>query len=588
VSEPAQSDLNSGFTVGHWQVEPGRNTISVNGEERHLENRLMQTLVFLAQNAGQVVSREQFFDTVWQGLVVNEEALSRAISLLRTALNDRAQRPEFIQTIPGVGYRLIAEVATSNEQTAIASPARDSQQNSIAVLPFVNLSDDPGNEYFSEGISEEILNVLAQVKSFYVVGRTSSFAFKNKNDDLRKIGKALGVSHVLEGSVRKAGERVRITAQLIKTEDGFHLWSETFDHKLEDIFAIQDQIADAVTTQLKLALLSEPAKITRINPEAYSLYLQSRYLERQGSAKGNQQALSLIKQALEISPDYAEAWYGLASIYKNMTAKANLPPVEGGRLAREAAKQALIFNPDHAPAHALLGWINSHFQPDLAAAAKHFQHALSLAPNDLEIISHAASLARSLGRLDAAIALREYTNTRDPVNPANQTFLGFCYRCAGRYEEAIASYRLALRLSPGIMSAQYNIGAARMLQGQSEEALKETLMEEEEGYRLMGLAPIYHDLGMKAESDQALDKMIEKYAAEGSYNIAFMFAYRGENDLAFEWLEKALAGEDAGLTQINTEPIIRNLYSDPRWEPFMQRIGMSDAQLAAIEFEVKL
>lgn len=579
-------DLDSGFIIGSWQVEPVRNTISRGGDERHLENRLMQTLVFLAENNGQVVTRERFFDSVWKGLVVNEEALSRAISLLRTALDDNAHRPEFIQTIPGVGYRLIAEVTASNKKSPKSLPIAKSQGNSIAVLPFVNLSDDPGNEYFSEGISEEILNALAQVKSFHVVGRTSSFAFKDKNEDLRKIGKMLGVTHVLEGSVRKAGDQVRITAQLIKTDDGFHLWSETFDHKLEDVFAIQDQIAEAVTMKLKLALLPVTGKVTRINPEAYSLNLQARYLERQSTATGNKQALKLIRQALDLAPDYTEAWYRLASIYRSMTGKANLPPVEGSQLAVDAANQALIHNPEYAPAHALLGWINSHFELNFATAAKHFKRALQLAPGDTEIIMGAAPLAGNLGRLETAIALQEYAVAHDPVNPASHTFLGLFYRCARRFEESIASYRLALRLSPGIMSAQYNIGAARMLQGRPEDALEETLLEAEEGYRLMGLAPIYHDLGMKTESDDALASMIEKFSDEGAYNIAFMFAYRGENDLAFEWLERAITGHDIGITQINIEPIIANLHSDPRWLPFMHRIGMSDDQLAAIEFEV--
>lgn len=582
------SELNSGFALGPWQVKPGRNTICQKGQEKHLENRLMQTLVFLAENQGQVLSREQFFNEVWRGLVVNEEALSRAISLLRSALDDDAHRPEYIQTIPGIGYCLIAKVSRKIRPASGSSPGVETLENSIAVLPFANLSDDPGNEYFSDGISEEILNVLSHVKRFKVVGRTSSFAFKKKDQDLRIIGKKLGVSYVLEGSVRKAGDRVRITAQLIKTADGFHLWSETFDRKLEDIFAIQDQIAEKVTLQLKLALLPAKSKVTKPNLDAYALYLQARYLERQSTAEGNKQALVLIQQALDIAPDYVEAWYAKASIYRNMAAKANLAPVEGRQLAREAATRALQCNPDYAPAHALIGWMEAHFDPDLAAAARHFQHALALAPTDIEIIGSCASLARSLGRLDTAIATQEYANARDPMNPANHTFLGFLYRCAGRYEEAISSYRLALRLSPGIMSARYNIGAARMLQGQPGNALKETLQEQEEGYRLMGLVPIYHDLGMASESDAALLEMIEKFETEAAYNIAFIFAYRGESDQAFKWLEKAYLGHDAGLTQINTEPIIANLHSDHRWLPFMQRIGMSDDQLAAIKFNVTL
>jgi TolB-like protein/Tfp pilus assembly protein PilF len=584
----SSADLVLGFNLGPWRVEPRRNTIFQGDEVRHLENRLMQTLVFLAEHQGQVISREQFFDSVWQGRVVNEEALSRAISLLRTALGDNAYSPEFIQTVPGAGYCLIAPVAGNGSARAKLPTLAGAQDNSIAVLPFVNLSDDPGNEYFSEGISEEILNVLAQVRRFKVVGRTSSFAFKDRNEDLREIGRALSVSHVLEGSVRKSGMRVRVTAQLINTIDGYHLWSETFDRNLEDIFAVQDEIANAVSSQLKQTLLPTTAKVTETDPEAYTLYLQARYLERQSTARAYKRALNLIREALEIAPDYVAARTGLASIYRNMTAKAVMAPSEGLRLAREAAMQALEYNPDYAPAHGLLGWLACHFDPDLSVAAGHFQRALILAPTDIDIISGAAHLARSLGRLDTAIALLSFANARDPINPASLTHLGFFYRCAGRYKEAVSSYHAALRLSPEIIGAHYNIGMARLHQGRFDDALTETLLEEEEVYRLMGLVPIFHSMGRAAESDAAMAKMIANHEDTASYNIGFMHAYRGENDLAFDWLETALSYHDAGLSQINTEPIIEKLHSDPRWVPFMEKIGMSDEQLAAIEFEVTL
>ena len=548
----------------------------------------MQTLVFLAERQGEVVSRAQFFDAVWEGLVVNEEALSRAISLLRSILDDNAHRPKYIQTIPGVGYRLIAGVVNTHSPKLSAAPVKGAQESSIAVLPFVNLSDDPGNEYFSEGISEEILNVLAQVDHFKVVGRTSSFAFKGRNEDLREIGRALGVSHVLEGSVRKAGAQVRITAQLIEADGGYHLWSETFDRELHDIFAVQDEIAEAVAVQLRLALLPATPKVTETNPEAYALYLQSRYLERQSTTAGFKKALALVQEALSIAPNYAAAWNLLASIYSNMAGKAVLPPAEGLGLAREATGQALKINPDYASAHGRLGWLAVHFDTDFVAAARHYQNALSLAPTDLEIIGSAANLARSLGQLDQAIALQKYANTHDPMNPVSHTLLGFLYRCAGQYGLAISSYRIALRLSPGILSAQYNIGAALLLQGHLQAALDETLKEESEGYRLMGLAPIYHSLGQAEKSDAAMAEMIEKYEVDGSYNIAFMLAWRGETDRAFEWLEIALANQDSGLTQIINEPLIANLHGDPRWQPFLEKIGMSVDQLAAISFDVTL
>ena len=578
----------SGFNLGPWRVEPDRNLLIRGEVEKHLENRLMQTLVFMAAHQGEALTRKQFFDFVWQSRVVNEEALSRAISLLRTALADDARKPEYIQTIPGIGYRLIAEVNVSGRQQASFQTGSSVPENSIAVLPFLDLSEDGANAYFSEGISEEILNVLTQVEHFKVAGRTSSFAFKDNQRDLREIGSALGVAHVLEGSVRKAGSRVRITAQLIKTVDGFHLWSKSFDRDLDDIFAVQDEIALAVVSQLKTSILQSSPSITETNPEAYALLLQARYLEHQSTREGYARALEICQQALDIAPDYAEAWQGMASIYCNYAGKGQFQHAEGQRLATNAVEKALELKPDYSSAHATLGWIATNFESNLEKAAMHYQQALALAPNDLEILASAANLARSLGRLDTAIALQAFVNGRDPMNPVGHTYLGFFYRCAGQYELSVSSYRIALGLSPGILSAQYNIGASRMLQGRLEEALEETLKEKASGYRLMGLAPIYHAMGETEKSDAALEEMIETYAEEGAYNIAFIMAYRGEYDRAFEWLEIALSNHDAGLGQINTEPIIADLYTDPRWVPFLERIGMARHQLAGISFDVAI
>jgi TolB-like protein/Flp pilus assembly protein TadD len=580
--------LQTGFLLGSWKVDPQRNIISRNGNDTHIENRLMQTLVYMAENQGEVIAREQFFETVWKGLIVNEEALSRAISLLRSALHDKAAKPEFIQTIPGKGYRLIAAVSSLDLEGSGVHASGVPSENSIAVLPFVNLSDDPANEYFSDGISEEILNVLAQVRRFKVSGRTSSFVFKDNNLDLREIGRALGVAHVLEGSVRKSGSQVRITAQLVKTLDGFHLWSKTFDRELDNIFAVQDEIASAVADELKLSLLEPRIQTAESDPQAYALLLQSRYFRRQSTPEKFAGALQLCRQALKLAPDYAEAWNEIASVYCQYAGKGEFPPGEALEQAKPAAERALAIKPGYASAHGTLAWIATHFESDHKAAAHHFQKALALAPGDLEIISGAATLARSLGRLDTAIALQSFVNERDPMNPAGHTFLGFFYRCAGQYEAAISSYRNALALSPGILSAQYNIGASRMLQGRLEDALEETLKEKSLGYRLMGLAPIYHDMGKKDESDAALEEMIDRYADDGPYNIGFMYAYRDQPDQAFEWLEIALKLHDAGLGQIVVEPKIAKLRSDPRWIPFLERTGMAPDQLAEISFEVSL
>jgi len=280
VNEPLNiEELEAGFTVGKWRVLPHRNTISRDGEEKHLENRLMRTLLFLAEQEGNTVTREHFFESVWQGRVVNEEALSRAISLLRTALEDHAHAPEYIQTIPGVGYRLIAQVVRNNHASPSPSPARQVHDNSIAVLPFVNLSKDPDNEYFSDGLTEELLNLLAGIDELKVAARTSSFYYKDKLDDIQfaEVARQLDVAHILEGSVRRSGNKIRITAQLIKASDGFHMWSETYDRELDDIFAIQDGIAAAVTEQLRITLLGESPHSKVINTESWELAQKGRF-----------------------------------------------------------------------------------------------------------------------------------------------------------------------------------------------------------------------------------------------------------------------------------------------------------------------
>ena len=350
----------------------------------------MQTLVFLAANQGNAVGRQQFFHSVWQGLVVNEEALSRAISLLRTALGDNARSPKFIQTIPGVGYRLIASVEPRNEKSRPPPEELPANRNSIAVLPFVNLSDDPANEYFSDGISEEILNVLAQVESFKVVGRTSSFAFKERNEDLREVGKTLDVTHVLEGSVRKAGSRVRITAQLIKTDDGYHLWSQTYDHQLDDIFAIQDQIASMVVESLKVTLLGKEKQPQVIggtqNTEAFQAYLQGLHYRNRGSFRDTQVAArDAFQRAIELDPGYARAWSALAFALNDLIWNAFIELDEGRQGMKHAADKAVELAPDMAAGHIAMGLYWQQGTPDWLSAGESISTALQLNPGNAQV-----------------------------------------------------------------------------------------------------------------------------------------------------------------------------------------------------------
>jgi TolB-like protein/lipoprotein NlpI len=487
-----------------------------------------------------------------------------------------------------VAVAYVSRGSAPQEPETGAQPTLTIDPRAIAVLPFADMSAEGDQEYFSDGIAEELLSLLGKIPGLLVAARTSSFSFKGQNLEIPEIAERLHVAHVLEGSVRKAGNEVRITAQLIRAADGFHVWADTWDRSLDDIFAIQDEIAADVVAQLKVTLLGGAPKVEQTDPEAYALFLQARQLGRQFTAEGFEQSIALYERALEIDSDYAAAWAGLSNNYGNQTSFGLRPIDEGYRLAREAANRALAIDSEYAPAHALLGRVAMSHEGDLAAAARHYERALRLASTDADVLRSAASLAKNLGRLDDAFALQEYAVARDPLNPNANAGLGFTYLDSGRLDDAIASFRTALSLSPGSIAVQSGIGLALLRKGKPEAALAAMQQESYEPLRLIGLAVAYHALGQAAESDAALAELIEKYEQEAAVNIAYVLAFRGEADRAFEWLDKAMEYEDPGLALIAVETLFANIHDDPRWLPFLESIGKSPEQLAAIEFNVTL
>jgi TolB-like protein len=459
-------------------------------------------------------------------------------------------------------------------------------ENSIAVLPFVNMSEDKTNESFSDGISEELLNLLAKIPQLKVAARTSSFSFKGKGVEIPEIARQLHVANVLEGSVRRSGDQLRITAQLIRAAEGYHLWSETYDRKMDDIFKIQDEIAGEVVKELKVKLLGAAPKVRTTDPKAYALYLQARELGRQNTAEAYAKSDALYRQVLEIDPRYAPAWERLAMNFNNKTGMGLLSSQEGFARAREAAEKALAIDPDYASAHATLGWIAMFADNDLAGAARNFQRALALDPTDLSVLANAAAFLQSLGRLDQALALQEAVVRRDPVNVITLSNLGVDQRLAGRYDAAIASYRTLLSLSPSFGGAHFNLGVALLLKGDATAALAEIEQEKSEVWRMYGLPMAYCALGRKADADATLNAVIAKYEKDGPCNIAYAYAFCGDVDKAFEWLDKAVAYQDPGVGEIVTENLFDKIHSDPRWLPFLRKIGKAPDQLAKIEFKV--
>ncbi|HET7064508.1 MAG TPA: tetratricopeptide repeat protein [Rudaea sp.] len=467
-----------------------------------------------------------------------------------------------------------------------------SAEHSIAVLPFVNMSSDKEQEYFSDGISEELLNLLAKIPQLQVTARTSSFAFKGKETGIPEIARTLHVAHVLEGSVRKSGNAVRITAQLIRAGSDTHLWSQTYDRKLDDIFAIQDEIAADVVKQLKvtfkLTLLGTAPTVRTTDPEAYALYLQAVQLGRRNTAEAFQQSDALYRKVLATDSRYAPAWVGLAANLVHEVSQGLISVQVGFERAREAAMKAVTVDPDFAPAHARLGFIAMFGDNDLAGAAQHLQRALALDPTDPDVLRNCAALVGALGRLDEALALDEAVVRRDPVNVSALSNLGLHQRMAGRFDAAIRSVRTVLNLSPDGGGAHYDIANSLLLKGDAQGALAEIAHETSEMWKMVGLPMAYHALGRKADSDAAQAALIAKYEKEAPYNIACVYAYRGDADQSFEWLDKAVRYDDPGLGELVTENLFGNIHADPRWVAFLRKLGKAPDQLAKIEFEVTL
>jgi len=375
-----------------------------------------------------------------------------------------------------------APIPAATDAASGASPAKAPVQaaaKSIAVLPFVNISGDTANEYFADGLSEELLNLLAKIPDLRVAARTSAFKFKGEKIDVQEVAQKLNVAHILEGSVRKSGNKVRITAQLIKAADGYHLWSETYDRTLDDIFVVQDDIAGEVVKALKLTLLGSTS-VTRsrpVDPEAYNLALQGRFfLDRRGR-EDLERAVEYFRRSRERDPDYAPAWAGLSEAYSLQANYGHGPVAEGNRRAREAAEKALALDPQLVDAHLALSRIQQGYDWDWEAADASILRALELEPGSAEALRHAGVQAYTLGRWDEAIDLASKAIERDPLRPNSYSNLGSALLAVNRDTEAEAAFRKALELDPEGSSRHWSIARTLLLQGKTEAALRETEQE---------------------------------------------------------------------------------------------------------------
>src|SRR5258708_4401253 len=612
-----------------------------NGDRVPVAPKGFDVLAYLVEHAGRVVTQEEILEALWSETYVNPEVFRKYIQEIRKALGDRPDKRELIETLAKGGYGFVGPVIDESEvepgdsptslpieqhaaeetvrtetvplelasssgkrmlwklaiilvpavvaAAAIAAyfrPGRSAvnapslNKASIAVLPLADMSPAKDQEYFSDGLSEQLINDLAKVSGLKVIGRSSSFQFRGKNEGPSDVGRKLGVANILEGSLRREGNRVRITAELIKADDGFQLWSQTYDREIKDIFAVQDEIALATTEALQLKLLGGngqpvPSNLHSTNPEAYQAYLQANYFIGRGRSKEDlSKALAYADTAIKLDEKYAPAWAVRASVQNEMAAVELTEVTEGYRRARNDAERAIALDPTSPSAYLALATDQIQHDWDWDAANTWLTKAAELEPGSTEILRVRANLSWVLGNLDQAINLREQAVALDPLRADSFLDLGYLLYLAGRYDKAQAELRKALDLSPQAPFAHFTLGLILISEGKPKEALAEIEKEPSEWAKLTTEVLVYHALGREQDSNAVLVELIAKHHTDSAFQIAQEYAFRGESDKSFEWLERAYQQRDPGLTTIKTDPLLKTLRHDQRFLLLLTRMRL--------------
>jgi TolB-like protein/Tfp pilus assembly protein PilF len=445
---------------------------------------------------------------------------------------------------------------------------------SIAVLAFADMSKDKDQEYFSDGISEEILNLLAEIPDLKVISRTSSFSFKNKEVTTNEIGSALNVNHVLEGSIRKSGSTFRITAKLIDVTNGSQIWSETYDRPMNDIFKIQDEIASNVSEQLQLRILGELKSIKSPKTEAYNLYLMANHLANQNTKTTYISAEKVIKEALDIDPEYSDAWRLLASIYHTGMYNFSLRSYkEGIPLGLAAAQKAVELDPNSGDNYITLSSLQE-LNWDFEASAKNSDKALELDPYNAIIVGTAANM--TFGNIQKSVELLKRSIALDPLVYVNFYNLGFAYYKLGEIEKAEEAFNSFLIYYPNSQIIHYMMAQVRIAQGKYDDALKEIEQETHEFFSLYGLNFVHHALGNTKRSDELFEEFKNKYSESDPANLADLYAFRGNKEASFKWLNRALEIKDPVLLEALAYPSFKIMYDDPRWSNFIDKLNLPE------------
>ena len=472
-------------------------------------------------------------------------------------------------------FQLVRRKSTPPAQVAAAAtPA----PKSIAVLPLLNESGDPGDEYFSDGLSEELIAALAQIRELKVIGRSSSFRFKGQKEESKTIGEKLGVSTLLEGTVRKQGNAVRIVAELVKAADGSELWSRTFNRELKDIFAVQAEIAKAVAASLELTLLGTDDRSMKNaatkSVEAHNAYLQGHFYFERRNLEDYRKSVTFFDQATRFDPDYALAYAERSEAWTWIADQSSEKQKEAWATAAKDAEKAVAIDPHLAEAHAALGWVRFFAEWKFAEGLAELRRAKQLSPGNPTANDLLARVVAYLGQIQEAEKLARQAIELDPLTYQARNNLARVLFAEGKLNEAEASARKAAELQPTAASSHRLQVFVAIQRGDGEAALREAKLEPNEGYRHFELALAHYARGDRPAADAALAELIARDRDIEAYQIAEVYAWRGETDKAFEWLQVAFDQHDTGILSLLIDPLIRGLRHDPRYNAMLRKVGL--------------
>jgi TolB-like protein/DNA-binding winged helix-turn-helix (wHTH) protein/Tfp pilus assembly protein PilF len=618
------------FDFGRFRLDPVEHVLLGDGRPVALTPKAFETLLALLEKKGHIVEKDELLKRVWPDTFVEEGTLVQNISTLRKVLGEAPDGSAYIETIPRRGYRFAGAVrktafeprieenfppvpivsARRKERLgwivalAIAAvslvtlflvrarvwprPAPSPKKIMLAVLPFENLSGDSQQEYFTSGLTEEMITELGDLEPnrLGVIARTSAMQYKGAKKDTRQIGRELGVDYILEGSVRREGDRVRITAQLIQVKDQTHLWAKDYDRNLRDILALQSDVAGAIAREIKLKLPSEErarlADTPSVNPEAYELYLKGRYFWNKRTNDGFIKAIRYFEQATTLDPQYAQPYAGLADAYALLGSMPNHEISRGEAMpkAKVAALKALQLNNSLADAHTSLAFVEMQYEWDWPGSEKEFKRALELNPNYATAHQWYAVWLMSQGKQVPALEEERRAQEADPLSTIIKTDTAQLLLYAGRNDEAVQQAQRALEIDPGFLLGHDYLAVAYTAKQDYQAAISEFqwVLAANKGdlWATSGLAWTYALAGQRRKTEAILRDMLHgaTNSEDLTLQLAIVYAALGENDQAFAWLERAYQRREGGLILFNVGLEFQSLHLDPRFDDLARRLGL--------------